>query len=103
DRTLVLTRDYLLDVYRARSDREHQYDWAWHGFGPVHSANPVEATELGNNRGYRLMSNPRRMQTAEPCLQLTWQRERNVHGNIWLPAGAAAILADHTEGAGTGH
>jgi hypothetical protein len=34
-RTLALTREYLLDIFELSSDREHSYDWLLHGLGAL--------------------------------------------------------------------
>jgi hypothetical protein len=94
DRTLVLTRTYLLDIFRVLSDHEHLYDWAWHGFGHVHPAYPTTPVTLSDKRGYRFMANPRRIETDKRCVDLTWQGDSKVHGSIWLPPGSEAILAN---------
>lgn len=53
ERTLVLTPDYLIDLFRAESDGEHTYDLATHIIGAL--PRPADATPitLGATRGYR--------------------------------------------------
>ena len=54
DRTVVLTRGYLLDAYRVTGDVEHRYDWAMHcqGIRQHLPADAFQPLDLGANRGY---------------------------------------------------
>jgi hypothetical protein len=106
DRTVILTRNYLVDVFRALSDHEHVYDWAWHGFGNVEFDGAGETVELGGRRGYRYLTDARTSKTSRRLLNLTWAGAVPVRGNVWLDGGAEAILANEpslTEGAVKGH
>lgn len=55
-RTLALTRGYLLDLFEARSDVEHTYDWILHGLGdldvPGFAFSPFD---IGADLGFNLI------------------------------------------------
>ena len=46
-RTLVLTADYVLDLYRCTSDEVHRYDWIHHNFGAKLSSDAATAPWRG--------------------------------------------------------
>ncbi len=60
DRTVVLTGGYLLDVYRVAAERPRLMDWSMHCHGSFDMAAPdSETIELGENRGYRHLTDAR--------------------------------------------
>ncbi len=52
DRTVLLTRTYLLDIYRVEADRERQLDWAMHGAADLDFGGNGTPVDLGKRRGY---------------------------------------------------
>ncbi|MCX6376881.1 MAG: heparinase II/III family protein, partial [Armatimonadetes bacterium] len=60
-RTVVLGKEWLLDVFEVESDAEHTYDWIWHGRGYFASALPTEPYELKVSQvSYKYLSSVRR-------------------------------------------
>lgn len=54
DRTVILTRDALLDVYRVDAERPRRLDWAMHCSPDIDfRCAGGEPVDLGNRRGYR--------------------------------------------------
>jgi hypothetical protein len=94
DRTLLLTRDVVIDVFRVLSDAEHLYDWAWHGVGAIttDSTNPVQHSE---QRGYNHLTNTRQLLIDSSSTTLSWDDGHGTtRGQILTPPGAQMILAD---------
>jgi hypothetical protein len=60
-RTLLMGEDWLLDVFEVESDKEHVYDWVWHGRGEFSSKLPVQPTMLkASHVSYKYLSNLRK-------------------------------------------
>lgn len=59
DRTVVLTGDYLLDVFRVMADRPRLMDWAMHCHDLNLDTGAGDAIDLGQNVGYRHLTNGR--------------------------------------------
>jgi hypothetical protein len=62
-RALVMTQDYLADMFALSSDRPHTYDWALHGIGKLrasHLSQFAKSSDLGH---YRWIRNERRALT----------------------------------------
>lgn len=88
DRTLVVTKAYVLDVYRVLGEAEHQYDWAMHVVGAP-DAPDTTPLDLGTNRGYRHMNNARRL--PDGTTTVPWP---HCTARLASPAGAQLLLAD---------
>ncbi len=56
DRTLAVTPDYLVDIYRVLGSEPHQYDWAVHCHGDFQRPAEAEPASLGDKRGYRYLT-----------------------------------------------
>ncbi|MCE9589131.1 MAG: heparinase II/III family protein [Planctomycetes bacterium] len=59
DRTAVLTRDYVLDVYRVTAEKPRLLDWAMHCHGTFTEVAGSEPIDLGQNLGYRHLTDAR--------------------------------------------
>lgn len=59
DRTVIVTREYVLDAYRVTAERTRLLDWAMHCHGEFPDNSHDEAVNLGTNRGYRHISGAR--------------------------------------------
>ena len=59
DRTVILTSDYLLDVYRVAAEEPRLLDWAMHCHGTLDHDPGAEPIDLGQNRGYRHLTDAR--------------------------------------------
>lgn len=85
DRTVLLTRDFLVDAVRVHADSERQLDWAMH-LDPALDlqVDSHEAIDLGNARGYEHFINAVQYNgSASPWLTLpfhVWAQE----GALWL-------------------
>lgn len=60
DRTVVLTREYVLDVYRVSAAQPRLLDWAMHVQASLADSGNCEPLDLGQNRGYQHFMNARR-------------------------------------------
>ena len=56
DRTVLITPTMLIDVFRVSGEAERQYDWAFHLHGTIARPSDAVAVSLGNQRGYRHLS-----------------------------------------------
>ena len=65
ERSVLLTRDYLVDVYRVAADRERKLDWALHGSADLaFEVGKGEPVDLGARRGYQHLSRAVRQETG---------------------------------------
>ena len=92
-RTLVLTEDYLIDVFAVESEAEHTYDWVYHNYGELKPDLPVEPVDspAGESHGYQHMKDVRSAATdktwsarfAQPdtsvCLTMAGGERTEVH------------------------
>lgn len=99
DRTVILTSDTVLDVYRVISETPHQYDWAMHCPGRFITPLKTSPIVLGEKRGYRHFSNIRRLATNGPWVPLTFKSgPLDMRLHLMLPSQDTAImLADDPE------
>ena len=66
-RCLLLTREYLLDVFRATSEVPHAYDYLLHSFGKARPGEPnAFAPSRAMRRRYWLVEGTRGMTTGQP-------------------------------------
>ena len=85
-RTLILTPEYILDLFEARSNdgAEHRFDWVYHNFGQL--STPLSLAPYSgfpNTNGYQHLSQARAATTAE-----SWQvdfdaNELPNYGSTW--------------------
>ncbi len=60
-RTVVLGKDWMLDVYDVESDAEHTYDWVWHARGEFSSQLTVQPFDLkASHMSYSYLSDVRK-------------------------------------------
>lgn len=88
DRTVILTRDYALDLVAAFSRQKHEYDLAYHGFGTLAVSLPTEArsSSISDRPGYFEMADVARGATAD-AWQATW------HDDAGGPAAVMSVPA----------
>jgi len=75
-RTLMLTGDYLVDLFDASSDRRRTYDWVYHNYGRFHSEDlkTKPTTESpGSKDGYDYLTNVRTTHTEKD-----WEAEWSI-------------------------
>lgn len=96
DRTIVLTAEYMLDVYRVLSDAEHVYDWAMHGYGHVEYKLDAEPTELSDARGYRGLREVKQLLRRSDDIRVQW-RDGEVVTDLQIarPTDASIFVAEH--------
>ena len=96
DRTLIVTRQFILDVFGVLGDREHQYDWAMHCLGRAMGVPKDAATiDLGRQRGYRFLGNARAVGEGPATLPVRVRsRQRTTLAQLAIPASARLILAE---------
>ena len=98
DRTVVLTRGFVLDVFRVLSRAEHQYDWAMHCLGSL--AVPPHAAEAGleGGRGYGHFADPRRLPGQPGPVHLEWDCGGSpTFARIVVPQDGEVIAAEDPE------
>lgn len=116
ERVLLLTDDYLIDVYRLESETENLYDWHVHGPGyPRDAAAWEPTTELDNGALYRPPGTPppENVSTANDLLETRKQTpgaknwsaafvqsrnpsvapEASVLGDQWYARGIGVVVA----------
>ena len=72
DRTVIMTEQYLLDVYRVLSQEDHQYDYAMHVLGEPDIPGDWVKADLGSMNGYRHFQNARRWNGLERDCHIPW-------------------------------
>jgi hypothetical protein len=88
DRTVLLTDDYLVDVYRVISAKAHRYNWAMHCLGVPELSGGKPLSTLGKGRGYDQISRPVRLSSAGRIQVLDWRLEkRHRRWVLWTPPG----------------
>lgn len=97
DRTLLLTADFLLDIFQAQAldDRPHQFDWAVHLYGERPDWPGASSAGAGNGRGYEHFSRVRTCSIPEGCQHLDWTLDGQPRrALIRVPEGGERLLAD---------
>lgn len=86
-RGLILTPEYLLDVFevRSRDGQEHRYDWVYHNFGTLESTLPLETyTQLPKSAGYQHLSRARAAVTdADWQVNFDMNPSSAAYGSTW--------------------
>lgn len=76
DRTTALVDDMIVDFYRCRSEKQHQYDFALHIDGILDASSqqfsPPLPGAISDKFGYMHMKNPRLLKTTGPGVELTY-------------------------------
>jgi hypothetical protein len=87
DRSVLMTRNYLIDLFRVSSDEPHQYDWAQHILGTwAHPASGKPCT-LGDQRGYRHFIRAQTLSFTPGWQALEWTRLGRSHRlHLFLPS-----------------
>jgi hypothetical protein len=94
DRSLLLTADYLVDVFRVSSDQPHQYDWALHALGLLKTTPTGEPIQLGNQRGYRHFTQAETLKTRPGWISLTFVKGGSPYVlSLYAPPKHQTILA----------
>jgi len=92
DRTVIVTKGYIIDAFRVISNDEHQYDWAAHCVGDIPFPADAEPISLGDRRGYLHLTDARILPVSDPVL--CWPRgDRQVALHLVPPKGSQFILA----------
>lgn len=82
ERTLLLNDAYLIDMYSARSDSSHTYDWVYHNMGEFSTADvdfaPAD-NPPGATNGYEYLSD-----VASTSFDDSWQAEWSVALNTYV-------------------
>ena len=79
-RTMVLTPDYILDVFSVRSNdgAEHQFDWVYHNYGVASTDLPLQPyTAFPKSDGYQHLTENRAAVTDGP-----WQAYFDMNGDL---------------------
>lgn len=94
-RTVLLGKDWLLDVFDVASDAEHTYDWVWHGRGEFSSGLPVQPFELkASHVSYTYLSNVRKGDGSSDWNAEWTLQDGKVYGLFKGAAGRTAFLCD---------
>ena len=88
ERAMILTPEYALDLFDARSTdgAEHRFDWVYHNFGKLSTALPLEGySGFPSSNGYQHLAQARAATTAE-----AWQADFDLneaqnaaYGSTW--------------------
>jgi hypothetical protein len=90
DRTVILTEQYFLDVFRVLSREQHQYDYAMHVLGEPDVQGESEPAEFGDDNGYRHFRDVKRWSGWKDDCSVNWGRTGELAG--WLRMPDSAIL-----------
>jgi len=90
DRTVIMTKGYIIDAFRVISEEEHQYDWAAHCVGDVPVPADAEPINLGDRRGYMHLADARLLPAANPVLD--WPRGKHQVALHLLPPNEAQLI-----------
>lgn len=94
DRTVVVADGFILDVYRALSDAEHEYDWAMHVLGRPQLPAGSRKIDLGQRRGYCKLTDARVIRSPGREAALEWTTPAGAtRARLLPPAGASIIVA----------
>lgn len=94
DRTLVVSREGVLDVYRVTANRRCQFDYVWHCVGPLPVPAGARPVSLGKARGYMHLTHARAL-ALNKGRSLEWGCEGQVcRCALAGGAGKQLILAD---------
>jgi hypothetical protein len=92
DRTVIVTKGYIIDAFRVISADEHQYDWAAHCAGDMPVPADAAPVKPGDRRGYVHLADARLLQASISTLY--WPRGGGqVALHLVPPDGATLILA----------
>jgi hypothetical protein len=98
-RVLMLTREYLLELFHARGKVPHTYDYVLHGFGRVRPAQPeLFRPSEALRRRYWLVEKQQAMSADGPwALDFLWQEEpgsrKGRYGDAWYGQRAAVRVS----------
>jgi len=99
DRTVIVTTEFVVDVFRVLSEDAHQYDWTMHGVGSVAIPPDAEAVDLGEQRGYAHFTDAFRLGTVGACGVVRWEWGTGATvAQFGGPAGAEIIVASDPDG-----
>lgn len=96
DRTVVLAEDYVLDVFCVTADELRLMDWAMHSHGTIAHEPGAEAIDLGQNMGYRHMSDAKMHPQRGGWVHVPFTFDSVAsHASLWLDGSpdARVILA----------
>ena len=101
DRTLFVTAQYVVDVFRALSDGEHRYDWAMHCVGEADAPPDAADVDLGARRGYVHFAEAKELTPIGGYVNLRWEADGGATlAQIVVPQDAQMVLARDPETAG---
>ncbi|HDZ21894.1 MAG TPA: hypothetical protein ENH78_11440, partial [Phycisphaerae bacterium] len=99
DRTIAMVGSVVVDFYRCRSDREHQYDFSLHVDGQLAGSSvelgDAQAGPLADKLGYRHIVDLRRVALDEGVAELTYTRDNGVGPQLhlsFLPTGEGELI-----------
>lgn len=81
DRTLVLTNEYVLDVFNVKSAAQHTYDWLYHNYGEFEVELPMKAAPgaAASYKGYSLITNQEKASTPAHWQMISSLRGQKVY------------------------
>ncbi len=92
DRTVVLTQDYVLDIYRVTADRARTFDWTMHCHGQF-PPSAAPSIDLGTARGYRHFTDARLLATGGGFTSVPYQfNNAPALASVWLQGAPGAQL-----------
>lgn len=93
ERSVLLTREYVLDIYRVKAQRERKLDWALHGSEDMRfEAGKGEQVDLGSRRGYRHLARAVRQETGAEWTVLPY-RVGEASGQVALWMGGSPQMS----------
>jgi hypothetical protein len=103
DRTVILTSQYFLDVFRALSEDLHQYDYAMHVLGKPEVTGTPEQSAFGSSNGYGHMRNVRKWTLSSGDCEVRWSCKANLRAWLRIPDSATLYTSNDPPDPEEGH
>ena len=103
DRTVILTSQYFLDVFRVLSEDRHQYDYAMHVLGKPEVTGTPEQSPFGSSNGYRHLRDVRKWTLSSGDCEVRWSCKANLRTWLRIPDSATLYTSNDPPDPEEGH